>query len=75
MKAIILPRVPDNLSWLKMYADLTLKKKCKNLGIKSLKGNKMQTSADALEVRVRFFANLFNEKPSACAVLKNYISP
>lgn len=34
-----------------------------------------QTSADQLEVRVRFFANLFNEQPAACAVLKNYISP
>lgn len=34
-----------------------------------------QTSADALEVRVRYFANLFNEQPNACAVLKNYISP
>lgn len=34
-----------------------------------------QTSADQLEVRVRYFANLFNEQPSACAVLKSYISP
>lgn len=34
-----------------------------------------QTSVDALEVRVRFFANLFNEQPSACGVLTNYISP
>lgn len=34
-----------------------------------------QTSVDALEVRVRFFANMFNEQPSACGVLKNYISP
>lgn len=34
-----------------------------------------QTSTDALEVRIRFFANLFNEQPSACAVLKSYISP
>lgn len=34
-----------------------------------------QTSVDALEVRVRYFANLFNSKPSACAVLRNYISP
>lgn len=34
-----------------------------------------QTSQDALEVRVRFFTNLFNEQPSACAVLKNYTSP
>ncbi len=34
-----------------------------------------QTSTDSLEVRVRFFANLFNEQPSACAVIRNYISP
>lgn len=34
-----------------------------------------QSSVDALEVRVRFFANLFNEQPAACAVLRNYISP
>lgn len=34
-----------------------------------------QTSADSFEVRVRYFANLFNEKPSASAVMKNYISP
>lgn len=34
-----------------------------------------QTSADQLEVRVRYFANLFNEQPNACAVLKSYISP
>lgn len=34
-----------------------------------------QTSADAFEVRVRFFANLFNEQPSACGVLKGYTSP
>lgn len=34
-----------------------------------------QTSTDALEVRVRFFSNLFNEKPASCAVVKNYISP
>lgn len=34
-----------------------------------------QPSADQLEVRVRFFANLFNEKASATTVLKNYISP
>lgn len=34
-----------------------------------------QTSADALEVRIRFFTNLFNEQPSACGVLKNYTSP
>jgi len=34
-----------------------------------------QVSQDALEVRIRFFMNLFNEKPSASAVLRNYISP
>jgi hypothetical protein len=34
-----------------------------------------QVSADALEVRVRLFMNLFNEKPSASAVLKSYLSP
>lgn len=34
-----------------------------------------QPSADALEIRIRYFANLFNSKPSACAVLRNYISP
>ncbi len=34
-----------------------------------------QTSADQLETRVRFFANLFNEKPSSCSILTGYISP
>lgn len=34
-----------------------------------------QTSADAFEVRLRLFANVFSEKPSASAVLRNYISP
>lgn len=34
-----------------------------------------QTDADEFEVRVRFFTNLFNEKASASAVLKNYVSP
>jgi hypothetical protein len=34
-----------------------------------------QTSADQLEVRVRYFTNLFNEKPASNAVLKNYVSP
>ncbi len=34
-----------------------------------------QTDTDQYEVRVRFFANLFNEQPNACAVLKGYISP
>ncbi len=34
-----------------------------------------QQSADAFEVRLRLFANIFCEKPSAQSVLKNYISP
>jgi hypothetical protein len=34
-----------------------------------------QTDVDAWEVRVRFFANLFCQKPSACASLEDYISP
>lgn len=34
-----------------------------------------QTGVDALEVRIRFFMNYFNEQPNASAVLKNYISP
>lgn len=34
-----------------------------------------QTSADTFEVRLRFFANLFCEKPAANAVLKSYVSP
>lgn len=34
-----------------------------------------QTGADAFEVRLRFFFNIFNEKPSASAVLFNYTSP
>ena len=34
-----------------------------------------QTSSDAFQVRVRYFANLFVEQPNACAVLANYLSP
>jgi hypothetical protein len=34
-----------------------------------------QPEKDQLEARVRFFANMFNEKPSASAVLKTYVSP
>ena len=34
-----------------------------------------QSDADALEVRVRHFVNLFNENPAACARLKGYTSP
>jgi hypothetical protein len=35
----------------------------------------VQTSSDLFEVRLRLFANLFNEFPASCAVLRNYISP
>ena len=34
-----------------------------------------QTSADQFEVRIRYFANLFNEAPAANAVLEDYVSP
>lgn len=34
-----------------------------------------QTGADSYEIMLRFFFNLFNEKPVASAVLRNYISP
>lgn len=34
-----------------------------------------QTGIDEFEVRLRLFANLFNEKPAACSVIRNYISP
>ena len=34
-----------------------------------------QTDADSLEVRIRHFANLFNEQPAACAVLSGYAAP
>lgn len=34
-----------------------------------------QTSQDAFEVRIRYFANMFNAHPASCAVLKNYIAP
>lgn len=34
-----------------------------------------QTSTDAFEARLRLFANVFSEKPSANAVLSSYISP
>lgn len=34
-----------------------------------------QVSSDSFEMRVRYFANLFNEQPAACSVLKSYISP
>jgi hypothetical protein len=34
-----------------------------------------QTSADLFEVRIRFFNQLFNEKPSANASLNTYVSP
>lgn len=34
-----------------------------------------QTSADSFEARLRLFFNMFPEKPSSSAALKNYISP
>lgn len=34
-----------------------------------------QSDVDALETRLRFFVNLFNEQPAACAVLTGYVSP
>lgn len=34
-----------------------------------------QVSADQLETRIRFFANLFNEKAAATGALEDYISP
>lgn len=34
-----------------------------------------QSDADAFETRLRFWGNLFNEQPAACAVLTGYTSP
>lgn len=34
-----------------------------------------QTSSDQFEVRIRYFADLFNEQPNACAVISSYVSP
>lgn len=34
-----------------------------------------QTGTDAYETRIRYFSNLFPEKPAANAVLYNYVSP
>jgi hypothetical protein len=34
-----------------------------------------QSDADSFEVRLRFWGNLFNEQPAACAVLTGYTSP
>jgi hypothetical protein len=34
-----------------------------------------QSDQDSLEVRIRMFANLFNEMPSGCGVLLDYVSP
>jgi hypothetical protein len=34
-----------------------------------------QTSSDSFEARLRLFANIFCEKPSAQAILRSYISP
>jgi len=34
-----------------------------------------QSEVDALEVRLRFFANMFNAKASGCAAIEDYVSP
>lgn len=34
-----------------------------------------QPEKDQLEARIRFFANMFNEKPSSCFAITNYVSP
>ncbi len=34
-----------------------------------------QADNDNLEVRIRFFANLFNEQPSGSSVIVDYVSP
>ncbi len=34
-----------------------------------------QSDSDQFETRLRFFGNLFNEQPAACAVLTGYTSP
>lgn len=34
-----------------------------------------QAEVDSFETRIRYFANLFNEQPAACAVLQGYVSP
>ncbi len=34
-----------------------------------------QSDADSLEVRIRFFANLFNSKAAGSSVVQNYVSP
>lgn len=34
-----------------------------------------QTGTDQLEVRIRYFANLFNEQPNANSIMKTYVSP
>lgn len=34
-----------------------------------------QSEVDSFETRIRYFANLFNEQPAACAVLQGYVSP
>lgn len=34
-----------------------------------------QSDADTFETRIRFFGNLFNEQPAACAVLQGYTAP
>lgn len=34
-----------------------------------------QNDADSFETRLRFWGNMFNEQPAACAVLQGYVSP
>jgi hypothetical protein len=34
-----------------------------------------QSDSDSFETRIRFFGNLFNEQPAACAVLQGYTTP
>jgi len=55
---IILPRVPDNLNGLKMYAELAGKKNGKKYGIKSLYGN---TTGSSLYCTLEEFDYSFNQ--------------
>lgn len=34
-----------------------------------------QIGTDSFEVRMRYFANLFNKQPAAFGVVRNYLSP
>lgn len=34
-----------------------------------------QSDSDSFETRIRFWGNMFNEQPAACAVLQGYVSP